>query len=138
VSNHHPVRYLKTPDGTRAGIDVELVPLIRALWAAGYETTGCCQDIGESSGRVSEHSRALWTGYALLEMPVDDACRLLDAVKETPKFEGRMHWAADGAWSVTIPVLPFGWNGAAGPLPCAQVRFPKDQVADLADVITSA
>jgi hypothetical protein len=46
--NHHPIRRRTAPDGSRASIDVLLVPLIEALWAAGYETIGCCQDLGES------------------------------------------------------------------------------------------
>jgi hypothetical protein len=136
--SHHPSRRLRTPDGDRADIDTLLVPLIRALWAAGYETIGCCQDIGESAGTVSERSAAVWTGYALVEMPAEDACRLLDAVKSTPQFKDRMHWADQGAWSVTISVLPFGMGGALAVVPWAQVRFPASQIGDLTDVLTAA
>jgi len=136
--SHHPVRRLTAPDGTRASIDVQLVPLIKALWAAGYETIGCCQDLGESAGRVSGRSAAHWKGYVLLEMPVDDACRLLDAVKDTPQFKDRMHWSAPGAWETALPVAPFGLGGEADVLPWAQVHFPADQVGDLTDVIREA
>jgi hypothetical protein len=137
--NYHPVKRLTTPYGYRAGIDIGLVPLIKALWAAGYETGGCCQDLGESAGQASDRSAAHWKGYVLLEMPVADACRLLDAVKVTPQFKDRMHWAAPGAWSVTIPVLPSGFSGGqAGPLPWAQIHFPADQADELANAIRAS
>ena len=135
--NKHPTKYLKAPDGSRAAIDVMLVPLIKALWAAGYETITCCQDIGESAGGTCERTAAPWKGCALLDMPVDDTCRLLDAVKRTPQFRDRMHWAAEGAWSIDIPILPFGRDGDAEPSPWAQIRFPNDQVSDLVDVLTA-
>jgi hypothetical protein len=132
--NKHPTKYLRAPDGTRAAIDVMLAPLIKALWAAGYETITCCQDVGEYS--TCERSAALWKGYALLDMPIEDTCRLLDAIKNTPQFRDRMHWAADGAWNIDIPILPFGWDGDAEPSPWAQIRFPNAQVGDLVDVLS--
>jgi hypothetical protein len=135
--NHHPVKRLTAPDGSRAGIDVLIVPLIKALWAAGYETVTCCQDLGESLSHLERHS-AHWAGYALLEMFIPDMCRFLDAVKDTPQFKDRMHWTVPGAWEISIPVLPFGWDGDAEPSPWAQVRFPNDQISDLADVIREA
>ena len=105
--NRHPVKRLTAPDGSRASIDVQLAPLIKALWAAGYETIGCCQDLGESI-HSSERKSVYWAGYVLLEMPFEDACRLIDAVRYTPQFKDRMHWTDDGAWEVSLPVLPFG------------------------------
>ena len=93
----HPTKYLRTPDGERAAIDVMLVPLIKALWAAGYDTIGSCQDLGESLEGY-ERKSAFWSGYALLEMPVDDTLRLLDAIKGAVQFCDKMHWAAPGAW----------------------------------------
>lgn len=140
--NHHPIKRRTAPDGSRASIDVALVPLIKALWAAGYETIGCCQDLGESLHHY-ERKSAYWAGYALLEMPVEDACRLLDAVKGTPQFCDRMHWAAPGAWEVSLPVMPFSMFGVAGEdeaavAPWAQVHFPAAQAGDLTDVIREA
>lgn len=99
----HPATRLITPDGGAAAIDVMLVPLVKALWGAGYETIGSCQDLGESLRNYSRKG-AYWNGYALLEMPISDACRLLDVIKGTPQFCGRMHWIAPGAWEV----LPAG------------------------------
>ncbi|HEX3960425.1 MAG TPA: hypothetical protein VHZ03_27940 [Trebonia sp.] len=141
--NHHPVKRLTAPDGSRVNIDVQLAPLIKALWAAGYETIGCCQDVGQGiSASVSNASAkrrgTYWKGYALLEMPVEDMCKLLDAVKGTPQFKDRMHWADQGAWEIAIQVAPFGFDGAAEPVPWAQLRFPNDQISDLVDVIREA
>ena len=135
--SRHPVKRLTAPDGSRASIDVQLVPLIKALWAAGYETIGCCQDLGESlDGR--ERKSAYWKGYVLLEMPVEDACRLIDAVRHTPQFKDRMHWASDGAWETSVPVIPFDDAAETWVLPWAQVHFPASQVGDLTDVIREA
>ena len=132
--NRHPVKRLTAPDRTRADIDVLMVPLIKALWYAGYETVTCCQDIGEVAGQSS--SRSLhWSGYALLEMPIRDMCELLDVVKETPQFKDRMHWADDGAWEIRIQVMPFGIDGPAEPAPWAALYFPNDQIADLTRVV---
>lgn len=136
--SHHQVRRLRAPDGSRADIDVLLVPLVKALWAAGYETIGCCQDLGESAGEASPRWGTLWSGYAQVELLIPDACRLLDAVKNTPQFKEQMHWTAPDAWSVTIPVLPFGMDDDADVMPWAQVRFPADQIGDLTDVIREA
>lgn len=146
--SHHPVKRLTAPDGSRAGIDVLMVPLIKALWSAGYETITCCQDVGQSVSASVPNASArrrgtYWKGYALLETPVEDMCRLLDTVKRTPQFKDRMHWADQGAWEIAIQIVPFGFTGAAfdgpaEPVPWAQVRFPNDQIGDLVDVIREA
>ena len=137
MSDRHPTKRLTSPSGETADIDVLLVPLIEALWAAGYDTIGCCQDLGES---LAGHERksAYWKGYVLLEMPLDDACDLLDEIKFRPQFEDKMHWAADGAWDVTMPVMPIGMSarGRAGLGAWVQVHFPADQLDDLVKVVT--
>jgi hypothetical protein len=133
MSNFHATRRLTAPDGSRANIDVLMVPLIKALWAAGYETVACCQDIGEAtSGRGG--SRA---GCALLEMPVADTCRLVDTVRLTLSFRDRMRWSAPGAWKVSVPIplsaLP---HVPTSVMPWAQIFFPADQMGELVGVIT--
>jgi hypothetical protein len=134
IMSGHPTRRIKAPDGTRPEIDVEMVPLIRSLWDRGFETVGCCQDTGESARRASKRRGEFWAGYALLEMPVDDGLALLDQIRLTPQFRERMHWAADDGWDMHAIVI-------AGPLmraslmDCIQFRFPKEQVAELAEVI---
>jgi hypothetical protein len=133
----HPARRIRDPaTGYSVDIDDEIVPLIQALWAGGYETIGSCQDLGESTARAPGYGTR-WGGYVLVEMPISDACRLLDTVKVTPQFEDRMHWAAPGAWVISVPILPSGFSGDDAELgPWAQIRFPKDQVDDLVKVLT--
>jgi hypothetical protein len=143
VSGRHPTKRLRAPDGTRADIDVMLVPLIKALWAAGFDTVGSCQDLGESIGHHSERKSAYWKDYVLLEMSVADTLRLLDTVKGTPQFCDKMHWAAPGAWEVSLSVMPFSPFDTQGEdeawvAPWPQVHFPNDQIDDLAKVITEA
>ena len=140
MTDRHPTKRLRAPDGTRADIDVMLVPLIKALWAAGYDTVGSCQDHGESL-RGHERKSAYWSGYVLLEMPVRDALRLLDEIKGTPQFCDKMHWAAPGAWQATVPVMPFSpfdvhGEDEAEVGPWAQLHFPNDQLDDLTKVIS--
>jgi hypothetical protein len=137
--NAHPTKRLRTPAGSRANIDAELVPLIKALWGAGFETIGCCQDTGEC---LSDYPRmsAYYSGYALLEMPVDDGLALLDILRRTSQFGDRMHWALPGAWSMSIPVAAYMSDpddDEATVSDMIQMRFPKDQVGDLVEVITS-
>ena len=45
----HPARRLTTPNGAEADIDVEMVPLVRTLWALDLTTTASCQDFGEGT-----------------------------------------------------------------------------------------
>lgn len=140
MSACHPVRRLRAPDGTRADIDTGIVPLIKALWSAEFDTIGSCQDIGESIGHHDERKSAYWKGYVLLEMPIQDALCLLDAVKGTSQFCDKMHWAAPGAWEVSVPVMPFSMFDVQGEDeavlgPWAQIHFPRDQVDDLVKVL---
>ena len=136
MSNHHPVKRLTTPADGDQDIDVMLSPLLEALWAAGYETIGSCQDVGESTAGSSPRYSSHWHGYVLIEMPVEDACRLLDTVKDTPQFADRMHWAADGAWDVSVPIIAGSGDEPTRPL-WAQIHFPSDQIDDLVKVITA-
>ena len=130
----HPVKRLTAPDGTEADIDVLLAPLVEALWAARYQTVGSCQDLGESIGEASPRKAAYWAGYALLEVPVADGRRLVNAVRQRARFRPRMHWAAKGAWEMSIPVIADPRQGAAI-TPWMQVHFPCEQAGDLAAVI---
>ena len=134
--SHHPVKRITAPDGSRPGIDVMLVPLMKALWKAGYGTIGSCQDLGESLEGYPRQ-RAHWSGYVLLEMWPEDACRLLDTVKFSPQFKDRMHWADPGAWEVSLPVMAFGLRGDDAEVGSwVQVHFPSDQIDDLVKVLT--
>jgi hypothetical protein len=129
--NHHPTKRLVAPDGGTAEIDVLLVPLIEALWAAGYETIGSCQDLGGSVRTVSPRRSAYWKGYALIELPVRQAQALMCQLGENPQLRPHMHWAAPTAWEVSIPVIPDGGEI----LDIAQFRFPNDQIGNLVEAL---
>jgi hypothetical protein len=133
----HPVKRLTAPDGHRAHIDVMLVPLIKALWRAGYETVSCCQDLGESLAHV-ERFGAFWDGYASVDMPVEDALRLLRIAVCTDEFAERLHWAAPEGWQVSMPVIPRIYDGESDfsmLVPWIQIRFPNKQIDELITVI---
>jgi hypothetical protein len=134
MNDFHPTKRLRSPGGERADIDVLLVPLIEALWQEGYETIGCCQDIGESAGTISDRFATLWSGYVLLEMPVADTVRFIDVIKDTEQFWPHMHWAADSAWKISIQVIPLDDQTIISPW--AQMYFPADHLDDLVNVIT--
>jgi hypothetical protein len=139
VSNHHPTKRLRdTVSDKLVAIDTMLVPLIEALWAAGYSTVGSCQDLGESIANATvERKSAYWHGYVLLEMPVEDALHLLDTIKDSPQFQDKMHWADAGAWEVSLPIMPHGFFGHdADVAPWAQIHFPNDQIGDLIKVLS--
>lgn len=134
---HHPATRIKKPGGGSAEIDKELVPLIRKLWSHDFDTVTCCQDVGESAGSVSERARALWSGYALIELGIPDTLRLLDMIVYMPFFAERLHWAHPEAWSVSIPVLAGRADAYdADVMPWAQIKFPKGQVKVLTDYLT--
>ena len=131
----HPAKRLMAPDGEPADIDVLLVPLIEALWYSGYDTIGSCQDLGESIAAANPRRGAYWSGYVLLEMPDQDAARLVDAVSTSPVFAPRMHWAAEGAWEVSSPMLAL--PDGAERIPWMQVHFPASQLDDLVTLVRS-
>jgi hypothetical protein len=125
----HPATQLVTPEGYPADIDNVLVPLITALWAAGFTIIGSCQDLGESIGDAWPRKAAYWKGWVLLELREAGSCRLADlAAGQFP-----MHWTQEGAWELTIPVivLPFGTL----PMDVVQVHFPATQLDDLTALI---
>jgi hypothetical protein len=125
--HHHPYELLVPPgEEEPVQIDAALVPLIRALWAAGYETITCCQDLGESIGEHNSRKAAYWKGWALVELPSRPARRLaeLAAVHQWP-----MHWTNETAWEMSIPVVMLGARPVIPDL--VQVRFPASQVRDL-------
>lgn len=132
--NHHPTKLLTTPNGERVEIDINLIPLIEALWGAGYDTIGCCQDLGESLRNYPRRA-TYWKGYVLLEMPIPDTYRLLDTVSRSRRFRNRMHWAADDAWETAIPVLKTT-GSRASMMPWPQIHFPASQLSDLTAVVS--
>ncbi len=69
-NNQHPAELLTTCWGDRAPIDVELVPIITALWRAGVITNWCCQ--GDDFGEDHDHGQR--PGWAVVGFPdIDQA-----------------------------------------------------------------
>ncbi|TDD94789.1 hypothetical protein [Actinomadura rubrisoli] len=85
-TQHHPTQKLTAPDNQMVNIDVEMVPLVTALWRLGCVTKVSCQDAGEAvregGTRTPEADRprvsAKLTGRAWLVVRHDDVPRLLD------------------------------------------------------------
>ncbi len=137
----HPTEHLTTPDGSDADIDIEIVPLVRALWQLGLATTASCQDFGEgTAGQRSANPRPSWyggdafiayhTGWAWLKMPVPDALRLGNLLLGTDFHDHVARRWQRGSWRMHIPVI-FDEDHGISPADTAQIHLPKDQVPDL-------
>jgi hypothetical protein len=137
---HSPQR-LTTPDGTKADIDTEIVPLVRALWALGLTTTASCQDFGEGTAgqREANHrpSRyggdafiAYYTGYAWLKMPVPDAQRLANTLLGTEFHDKVTRRWEPGSWRMHVPLV-FEENRGIILENAAQIHFPREQITNL-------
>jgi hypothetical protein len=119
--NIHAAQRLETPDGGEAGIDVDMVPLVRTLWAMGLRTAGCCQDLGESvAARPSWADEVIgpsrhanyWKGQAWLKMPLDDALILLSKVNDHAGFRERLTRSTHpDPWESYAYLLP-GYDGS--------------------------
>ena len=128
---HHPqVFFIPPGEDEPAGIDAALSPLITALWAAGFTTITCCQDLGESIGLLNPRKAAYWKGWVLLELPAADARRLMEqaAARGLP-----MHWADEAAWEVSIPVVMLGSRAVSPGI--VQVHFPVAQLDALTAMV---
>jgi hypothetical protein len=134
--NVHPALRLELPGGGEAVIDTDMVPLIRALWALGLQTTGCCQDLGESvathpnwaEGIELNRHATYWMGQAWLKMPLNDALTFLDKVNADEGFHERLRrWRHPDSWETYAYLLP--GDGGARLSTWAQIHFPKQQLA---------
>jgi hypothetical protein len=141
----HPTERLILPGGGDADVDVEMVPLIRRLWAMGLETTGCCQDFGESILKNGHRStstndaRQRWvdfySGYAWLKMPTDHAESLVATLGRLPKFAERMRrWTHPEAWMNIAYIFP-GDEDSADIADAAQLHFPRVQLPELVEAL---
>ena len=121
-----------TPPGSDepADIDRALVPLVTALWAAGFETVTCCQDLGESIGALNPRKAAYWKGRVLLELPAGSARRLAEqaAARGFP-----MHWTQDDAWEISVPLVMLGARAILPGL--VQVHFPAAQLDNVTAMV---
>ncbi|MEV5573937.1 hypothetical protein AB0L06_28195 [Spirillospora sp. NPDC052269] len=124
----HPTRAVTTPAGETIEVDELMVPLVKALWAAGYATLMCCQDAGQAvraGGTCTpvEH-RSLYGDYyeglAWVKLPIDDMVRLR-------AFTRRL--AENRRWMASAPIRPDGME------PWASLHFPADQIADVTKLL---
>jgi hypothetical protein len=131
----HPTERLSTATGESVPVDVELVPVIKALWALDLRTLMCCQDVGAAMAGggmrpLPERWHAFLSAYAWLKMPVDAAQALLARLSRTPEFESRLEAKAPGGWQSQV------WLGPTGPADYANIYFPCEQIPDLTTALT--
>src|SRR5262249_18056537 len=119
-------------------IDSDMVPLVRALWARGWQTIANCQDNGEAVAAEREHRQSgeptghrgfieYHKGWAWLKMPTVDTLSLLATLSGDNTFATRIkvRWQ-QGSWRMHIPVIHQDTEFA--PAPYVQIYFPKDQI----------
>ncbi len=143
----HPTQQLCTPAGVPVEIDLEMVPLIRSLWALDLTTLGCCQDSGEyararremfprseptgQSGFVDYH-----LGWAWLKMPIADTTRLTEVILVTSFRDAvAVRWQR-GSWRLDIPFV-YHVNSGMGPAAAVQIHFPREQIQELSSTLGS-
>ena len=144
----HPSTRLTPPRAEQAvDIDNHMVPLIRALWAKGWQTMACCQDDGEAVD--AERARAqhrevtghqgfieYYKGWAWLKMPTADTLSLLAELCDHETFGPRVKipWQR-GSWRMHVPVIC--QEDQFTPAPYVQIYFPKEQIAELTRALTT-
>ncbi|MFB4307008.1 hypothetical protein [Actinomadura sp. GTD37] len=124
----HPAETLTAPGGEPVQVDCGMVPLVRALWACGMDTFQCCQDVGASiyggGWHYPEPRRvryaAFWDGFAWLQLPIDDAERIMASTVDI---------AAGNGWECSIPIR------AQGRRPGANLYFPARQIPAVLGVL---
>ncbi|MCW2912865.1 MAG: hypothetical protein JWN52_933 [Actinomycetia bacterium] len=136
ITQVHPTEKLPTASGESVSVDVELVPVIRALQALDLHTLMCCQDVGEAMAGggmwpLPDRWHTFLSGYAWLKMPVDAAQALLAKLSETPEFESRLTAKAPGGWQSQV------WLGPTGLADYANIYFPREQIPDLTAALTA-
>ncbi len=126
-------------------IDTDMAALVRALWARGWQTAACCQDIGEAAEAERAHGEPweptghqgfieYYRGRAWLKMPAPDAFALLTELSDHETFGTRVkvRWQR-GSWRMHTPVVH--QDGRFTATPHTQIYFPKDQIAELVRAI---
>jgi hypothetical protein len=144
----HPTQQLRTPAGEPVEIDLDMVPLIRSLWALDLTTLGCCQDNGEYArarremfprGEPTGHSGFIdyHLGWAWLKMPIADTTRLTEILLGTSFRDAvAVRWQR-GSWRLDIPFVYDGSSGM-GPAAAVQVHFPREQIQELSATLSAA
>jgi hypothetical protein len=137
----HPSQRLIAPDGTQADIDIDIVPLVFALWRLNLATTASCQDFGDgTAGQRAANQRpfryggdefiAYHTGYAWLKMPIEDAQRLANMLLDTDFHHHVTQRWEPGSWRMHVPLV-FDENRGIVLEDTAQIHFPREQIASL-------
>lgn len=141
----HPTQQLRTPAGEPVEIDLDMVPLIRSLWALDLTTLGCCQDNGEYArarremfprGEPTGHSGFIdyHLGWAWLKMPIADTTRLTEALLTTSFRDAiTVRWQR-GSWRLDIPFV-YDVNSGMGPAAAVQIHFPREQIQELSSTL---
>ncbi|MFF0524088.1 hypothetical protein ACFYTC_35790 [Actinomadura nitritigenes] len=146
LANIHPSRRLATPAGDEVDIDLDMIPLVRALWALGLSTAGCCQDLGASircgprwaTGPGRRRHADFYAGQAWLKMPADDARTMLDLLlRALPRTRERLNrWTRADAWDVFIYLVADG--DSAVPSCWAQLHFPREHLKEVTTALNTA
>jgi hypothetical protein len=136
-TQHHPHHLLRSPDGERVPIDVDLAPLIQALWRHGIQTASCCQDLGESIPPRPHLNRRIdyLRGFSVIDLPIPDGLAVLsraaDAGPRDAFYERMTYWAAPDSWTTNVPVLDLSGGGrSAFALVGMQLVFPRADIAE--------
>jgi hypothetical protein len=143
----HPSERLIIPETGPVDIDVEMVPLMRQLWAMGLTTLGCCQDFGDSILHNGHRSTTtdddrqrfadFYRGQAWLKMPVANALRLISSISDHPLFSQRLRrWTHPEAWMSIAYIFP-DFDGSAELAKSAQLHFPRVQIPELVEALTT-
>lgn len=142
----HPTQQLRTPAGEPVEIDLDMVPLIRSLWALDLTTLGCCQDNGEYArarremfprGEPTGHSGFIdyHLGWAWLKMPIADTARLTEILLATSFRDAiAVRWQR-GSWRLDIPFV-YDVNRGMGPAAAVQIHFPREQIQGLSSTLS--
>lgn len=118
-------------------IDVDLAPLIQALWRHGIQTASCCQDLGESIPPRPHLNRRIdyLRGFSVIDLPIPDGLAVLsraaDAGPRDAFYERMTYWAAPDSWTTNVPVLDLSGGGrSAFALVGMQLVFPRADIAE--------
>ena len=137
TAERHPVELLDY-HGDPVQIDVEIVPLIRLLWAHGFETFNSCQDFAGDGMVWVEFDGPSATDFMNLVARLDGALRahMLHSVPhgvDSPDVIDA--WIGEHGW--TYSVLPWvGWGDEIQFL--VSVHFPRHDLPAVVAALEAA